>query len=507
MKKSSLNRATKAETQRIINAVRIGLAAWVALICALSPKPAFADADPNQLLAFKKIYIEQIQDNVDGAFREPVEQTFHEVFDRNPRFELVKDQGSADTLLRTLIKKQTNSTEVEISLVTTGSGEIFTTEHTAVPSTSTGVEMGATIKALLKAALKRIPFYGTVTGRDGDQLTFDIGAAHGLKKGDVIQIARIDNIKRHPLLKSIVDVQLVPVGSAAVDEVEETIAFGHVSNEITGEKIQKYHKITAIEARAVEAQPLRPIYDEATIAARREQQAKEVDRPELGNVSLSILLGTFSGTSTLAATTSTFSGSAFCPGIKGSAELWLTKHWFVDTELGLTSMSYVQSDTSLTQPDTTPGTVSAARILGFNAGYKYLADGSLYGPQAFLKLGYYSFVWHIADNPSIQQSAKSYSGLNLGVGGSVPIGSINSGLQVSANVLLFPSLTEESLKTGTPTSVTGANFYLGGYYYFTPKIAARAGLRFDTYSAEMDNGAATTSQKMFSFMPSILYYF
>jgi len=110
-------------------------------------------------------------------------------FDRNPRFELVSDAAKADTVVRTVLSKKTAGIDIDITLLLTGTGEVFTSEHDSVPASATGRDTGVKVKQLLKAALKRIPFYGTVTGRDGQELTFDIGASHGLRKNDVIQIS------------------------------------------------------------------------------------------------------------------------------------------------------------------------------------------------------------------------------------------------------------------------------------------------------------------------------
>lgn len=467
-----------------------------------------AEIDPNQLLAFKKIYVEPATDNVDGAFRAPVDQSYKEVFDRNPRFELVDSAAEADTVIKTVLTKKTTGVDIEITLIAKLSEESFSSDKTTIPPEASGSETGSAVKQLLKGALKRIPFYGTVTGRENKELTFDIGSAHGLHKGDLLQISRVDNIKRHPLLKTIVDAQLVPVGTAAVDEVEETMAFGHVHNEIVGQTIQKLHKVTAVEGRLVPEEASTADSDadqssgESTITKGDEYQG-----PHLGWFGLGLFLGEFSSSSSQRSGASSFSGSSFSPGAKVGGEVWITKRWFADMSLGMTTFSYAQRDERLeSQPGKNEASAST-RAFGFNFGYRYLPTSDLNGPQAYFKLGYYNYTFDVMTIATDLQSSKSYSGLNLGVGGSLPIFAQGTGALLNFNLLLFPSIDEGSYATGAGGSASGVNFFVGMYHFFSSNLALRAGLQFDVYSADFDEGASSTGQRQFGFLPSLLYYF
>jgi hypothetical protein len=472
--------------------------------------PAFAGqndtSDPNQLLAFKKIFVEPVHDNVDGTFQAPVEQSYKEIFERNPRFELVSDKGSADSAIRTVITKKATGTDIEITLLVLGTGEIFSTDKTSLAGEATGKETGGAVKALLKTALKRIPFYGTITGRDNSQLTFDIGMAHGLKMGDVVQISRVDNVKRHPLLKSIVDVQMVPAGNAVIDNVEETIAFGHVNTEIAGEQLKRLYKVTAIEARAPE--PPKGFPSAVPGGTIEEKADSEGERPELGYISLGPFIGGFASSTSQNGGSTNFTGSAFSPGFKVSSEIWLTKRWFVDIGFGYTGMSYSQQNALVPTLPSLPGVSSSTREFSINTGYKYLPDNSVYGPQAYVKLGYYSFTFDTEVQPPQAMSPKAYSGCNLGLGGMLPVtNSYDWGVRLDLNILLFPSLSETSFLTGPDPSATVAGLYLGGYHHFSPQIAVRAGLTFDIYTASFKSNSSSTSQKVIGFTPALVYYF
>ena len=507
MKKSSYSQTTKLSGKTFRALLSTGGAALFLTCIVLGSVAHATDVDPNKLLAFKKIYIEPIQDNVDGVFKAPVEQSYKQVFDHNPRFELTTDKSSADADIRTIIDKKTSGLDIEIDLILGQTGEVFSADKTTVPSNASGQDTGVAVKQLLKAALKRVPFYGTVTGRDGKELTFDIGSAQGVKEGDIIQISRIDNIKRHPLLKTIVDVQIVPVGSAAIDQVEDTIAFGHVYKEITGEQIQKYHKVTAIEGHIQEPavdEPQKP--QESNLVVEKDSD-DDSDRPHLGYVGLGVGLGGFSSSTSIGNGARTLSGSAFNLGMKLNGELWFTKNWFGDLTLGASTMSYGQADT--TTNINPPGVAAKTYTFGIDGGYKFLPTGSIRGPQIAVKLGYYSFSWSVPVDSATLLTGKTYSGLNLGLGGVLPIMSPNTGALLNLNLLLFPSLNEDEPKTGPDSSPSGVTFYFGGYYFLNPKLSLRGGIDVEIFSSDFgpDNSRASTSQKAISFIPSVQYYF
>lgn len=469
-----------------------------------------ADTDLNTVFAFKKVFVAPAQDNVEGAYVQPVSEAFARIFERNPRFEVVDKAEQSDTIVQAKINKKTNGTDLSITLWLNPSKEIFVTENSSIRNDVTGGELVESLKQLLKTALKRIPFYGTVTGRDGEQVTFDIGTAQGLQTGDIVQIARIDRVKRHPLLKTIVDVDLVPVGSVEVTQVEDAIAFGKVHNVIAGENILRMYKVTAIESRPSKDLPRAPEDKVQSVNSVSRSADEDDERPKIGYVGLGMFVGGFSSSSSANGGASNFSGSAFAPGAQVTGELWITKNWFADLGLGYNFMTFSQasvSDSTNVSPETSQTTHSFA----LNFGYKYLLRKSIFGPQFFVKIGYRNFSWDapLASNQLL--FPKSYSGFNLGIGGSVPVSGQDFGILTSLNVILFGSLDESGNRTGPgDSSMSAVNFFIGGYHFLNTKLAVRAGFFFDSYSADFNGDSTTfanTSQKQVGFLPSILYYF
>ncbi len=499
------------------------LNALFASIVFLQPLVCIADVDFNKLLTFKKIYLEKTQDNVEGAFGYIVKKAYLEILEINPRFELTHEESLSDTILRTQVEKKSTGIDLEISLVLTQTKELFSKDRTTIPVNFEEADIKRHVQELLKTSLRRIPFYGTITGRDGAQITLDIGSKQGLKKGDIVQISRIDQVRRHPLLKTIVDTQLVPVGSVAIEEVEEVISFGHIHDEIVGEKVEKLHKLTAIEARS---QFPDAVTTHPKMRSQKERDALKEEGPELGYVGITPSLGSLANSTSQDDGATNFEGSGTHLAAQLQAELWLTKNWFADTSFSYGSVSYSQENARTNIKSSAYSTTTFS--FNIHGGYKHWIDAEKYrgssaergsasnsmaGPHAYIKLGYSTFEWNTPSSSGDILSPKKYSGLDLGLGGGMPLGNLNWGALLSMNIFLFPSLKEGNVKTpsdgGILPSPAAMQFFIGGYYRFLTAIEIRGGAQIELYSATFKGATknSSTSQTILKFGPGIIYYF
>lgn len=515
MPKATAREASAARPTAPIEKNLLGF--FFACLAALTPAQAAGQSkqiDPNQILSFKRVFIDPPQDNADGTFRQTFEQAFRNVFERNPRFEIVSEESRADSIVKTRIEKKASGIECEVTLQLHPSGEVFTTEKTLLPAEASGEELKAGAKRSLKTTLKRIPFYGTVTGREGAQLTFDIGSGNGLKQGDVIQIARVDSVKKHPLLKSIVDVDLVPVGSAEVESVEGTIAFGKVSQELPGEKIQRLHKITAVEARESRKPRGFDFPEDGWDAEKDKVLVSEEARPEIGFIGLGPFLGFLSTASSQNNGVLNLTGSALNPSAKLFGELWLTKNWFADLGLGygLASMTLENEKTMSKAASSSTST----RSFELDFGYRHYVWNSINGPHVFGKLGYGSFTWSTPVDSANLLGPRAYSGLRLGVGGGIPFRNRRSSVLMGLNIGLFNSYSESGWNltpiTTQDQTVTAVQFSLGFHNQLYSNMALRFSFVLDIYSVDFSGGpnafgTSNTSQKQIGFLPALLYYF
>ncbi len=514
--------------------------------------------DSNSLLGFKRIFIEAPTDNIDGAFSAPIQQSYANFFRYNPRFQQVASPQQADTIIKTNVEQTATATKLELIITLQNNGITFTKESLQLKAGASGQEMHAAVKTLLIRGLKRIPFYGTVTGRENNEVVLDIGEKQGVKVGDLVQLARVSQIKTHPLLKSVVDVELTPSGTALVNATEDQLAFAQILDEYPGESVRTTYKITAVEevqnnptksgaigrTNKLSASTLRNSREKiaAKLANQQSQEDNDpVNKPqgtnpnkdsgdgddpqytklviyddELGNTrygqaELAGFLGSFSSNVTHTSPAAIYSDGAFTPGVRALGEAWLTKEWIIEGQFGLASTSVTQaleSTSTTSATTTTTSNSSTLRHISLMGGYRYLIEDNIEGPQIKVKLGYTNFHWSTSSIESARQSAKTYSGLSIGLGGLMPLHYHDLGISGDITVLLLPSSSEGSYKTGTnKESTTSFTFYLGAYYKLSNELRLKAGLVFESYSMDFDNDTVSTNQKFIGFMPSIVYFF
>ncbi len=483
-------------------------------IVQAQPQSSQTDSESNLLFSFKKIYLEPPRDNVDGAFRDTFIQAYKDVFDQNPRFEITSDDQKADTFVKTKIEKKATGIECEISIVLMPSQETFSNEKITLPTQASGEELTVGAKKALKTALKRIPFYGTVTGREGDELTFDIGASNGLKAGDVVSIARIDRVKKHPLLKTILDVEMIPVGTAEIDVVEQTISFGHLRSEIMGEKIQRAHKVTAVEERVAERKQPSELPDGSFDAERGLVTGVQSRRPEIGFVGLGPYIGSLSNTLSQNNGAISTNGAGFHYAADLFGELWLTKNWFSAIEFRFGGSSFALTEEVTKAKSSSFSTTTTNFNLDF--GYKHYLWNSTRGPNIYGTFGYGSFSWFTPTEAAWVMGPRSYSAFRLGMGGGFPLQSRHSGFNIGLNYGAFPTFEAKETKV-TPDSsqlysASVIAFNVSFYNYIFSNMALQMKLIFETYSVEYTGGAnnfglSTTSQKQIGILPALVYYF
>jgi len=507
----------------------------------LGPDQARATAELDRQFALETVGVLRAWDNVDGLFGDYVADAYNDWFADQSRFR-IQDLGKADailkgsktpynhliddaevlgqvarslkaeTILRTKIYKEGARYRFVINWLHSPkmdqiAEEIFSLEESKDAGKSSGPDaprmaglgdVRGSVRQAMSRLVRKLPFVANVTGRDNSSITVNVGASSGLKKGDLLIIGTIDDVKRHPLLKSIVDWRMTRTGRAEVEDLEDSIAFARVGDEEEGRTVARFQKVLQIIPVQSAKQP------ETIIETNDDRRARELaETPRLGYVAGSVLLGRFSRQhgSTVAGNERT--GGGFLFGAKAQGQLWLTREWFAELGLAYGLATYSQTNSV--------GANSPANAGGMNltqfkiaAGYTYFTTSDLFGPKGWVKMGFSSSSYSLLAAPSDFLGPMAFRGLFLGVGGELPIRG-GWGAVLSIDFGLLSSASQSGFNPGAVQSSSDVGFFGGAFYRAAPRMTYRLGFDIDAHSADFTTSSVT--HRKISFGPSLLYYF
>jgi hypothetical protein len=487
---------------------------------------AVASPELDRTYALSAIGILRPWDNVDGLFGDMVTKAFTDHLAPQSRF-VVQDLSKAnaaltssklpyskviedpailaqlaktfrlDSFLRTKAYKEGPNYRFTIDWVHAAKLQVLATETVEIEEPFRGQgklgtdEFRKTLTDALDRMIAKVPFQGSVTGRDQTAVTINLGASSGIKKGDTIVFATLDDVKYHPLLKTVVDWRLTPTGKATVDEVDDGIAFAKIDTEEYGRQIQRFQKVVQV----IPAVEKTPVDSHSTDLESMEKKSHEP--PRIGFVAPGLLLGSTSRD------THTTTGSGFLIGAKGEAQAWLTSDFFADLKVDFGSASYKQQDTATGLTGTGVNILMSQFRLA--AGYFYHVTPNFFGPKGWVKLGYSSTSYGLPLSSTQQTSGVTYTGLFLGLGGDLPIRE-DYGMILDADFGIFSGGSEAGGFFGTSTGSSSISFFVGGYMWAYPKLKFQVGLDFKSHSIDFISGD-TLSNKTYALGPSVLFYF
>lgn len=516
-------------------AALVGLAG----LAAITSPAARATAELDQKYALETIGALRSWDNVDGLFADYVAAAYKDYFARQGRFRAV-DLAKADallsgnpkipyakaiedreilaqlarsmraqSLLRTRVRKEGPQYRFAIEWLHSPGMDALATEELVLNDPAMGDVAGA-LKGALDRLFRKVPFLGQVTGRDEGSVTLNVGALQApgagarIQRGDTVVVGTLDDVKKHPLLKQVVDWRLTPTGRLEVEQVDESIAFCRVVDEEEGRQIGKYQKILQVIPRPVAASSAvgkegAAGPDGATAAA------SSLEPPRLGFARASLIGGSFSRQFSSQGAAVGYQGSGFLYGARGEGQLWFNRELFADLELGYGGYGYSQSDIA-TGVATPAGGVSGG-MFTFKAdiGYSYLLSGDFFGPKGWIKAGYLINSYSLPISAAESTAPFSVKSVFVGLGGEFPVRD-GYGAKLDLEFGLFNSASETGSTNGDINSANNARIRLGGYYRYQPRITFEAGIEIQGSGAEFSSGNSL-SQKAITLMPSVSYYF
>jgi hypothetical protein len=501
----------------------------------LPGREARATADVDRKYALDTIGTLRSWDNVDGLFADYVATAYKDYFAKQSRFRPV-DLSKADavfsssklpyykaiddagilaqlsrsmktqSLIRTRVRKEGPNYRFTLEWLHAPSMDVLGTETFTLTDIAGGFgDVAKPLKAALDRLFRQVPFLGMITGRDENTVTVNLGASSGIHKGDTLSIGTLDDVRKHPLLKKLVEWRVTPTGRVQVEQVEDSLAFCRMLGEEEGRHVERLQKITQITPYSEpQTAPIGRAKDDGSLSAAASADTDD-EVPRLGFVRASLWTGTFSRQFSSVNGAAGLTGSSFLYGAKGEGQVWFNREFFGDIELGYGGFGYSQTDIATNVPTPASGVYGSAYTFKLDLGYSFFLSSEFFGPRGWLKVGYLVHSINLPIVPEESTAPFRTGSIFLGVGGDMPLRN-NYGARLDFDFGLLNSAKETGTANGDINSAYNARLYAGGYYRYDMRLLIAVGVEIHGTGGEFNNGASLT-QRSIALLPSLTYYF
>ncbi len=501
---------------------------------------------PEQMLRLKKVFLFPSVDDLNGALAPKLDEKLVDLFNHNTRFELIRDPQvvkalspddssyykaaassevhkeaarvtGADTTVLLRTRNVGPDTRMTLEL-RDADGNILFAEEGSVPGAARMDERWAETEKLYRGILAKLPFEGTVTGRTANTITVDLGVG-SMRPNEIIELARIVSIQRHPLLGTVIGTDYVRTGRAKIQNVDRVLSFAEVIEEFPGEKVNPGQKVLRQQANLVhrgEAESPQNEHirengrrsneaveganesnDEGGLENDRLKGAFDHAKPRFGQLGIDLYYGNVGNDQMISATETDFTGSGF--GGEASGELWITKNWILSGNYTFQNASLGASN----QPPAGSSTWDSYQIL---AGYRLYPEGVGEGVALTASLGYREIQMQIPPNSAIPLGGRNFTGLDLSIDGDMKFLD-NQKLNAGFSIMPFSSISETGPALGTPSGGTVIGVHLSWHHAMTDELWFKVGLRYDVANGSYSDTGASVTVKHFAIGPGVYYLF
>ncbi len=364
----------------------------------------------------------------------------------------VSEKLKVGSIILVTLKNEINGIEAEINVFADNGEDVYFSEKSYLESNEIEI-INQTIRAWLDMYSKMIPYDAKILGVLGDQITMDVGKGYPMTIGQGLVVKRLQNIKRHPLLKKVVDWD------------STILAEGKIFNISDNQALASLHSYRG-EKRVLPGDWVRLIQPESDVIVELPKNKKSLDDQPgtLGVLSVALFGSRSTLNTTVPSDSIRMGGNLY--GLNFRLEGWVTREYFgaVEVERGVGSLKKVSGDPDKSKISANTSTV---KVTG---GYKYLPIGFFYGPQIDFYTGYVRYNYDLDSSPLDGFGKNTISGIVLGTAANVPL-SREFRFFAHAEFIPFPSFTEIDALYGTATGVTSMELELGIKYQYLPRIS------------------------------------
>lgn len=331
------------------------------------------------------------------------------------------------------------------------------------------VERKKRLQAWLNEIWDRIPGIGYVVSRDMGSLKIEGASQNQMKAGTELEIQRLVELQRHPLLKTLIGIRTQLTGKARLSQVADPLSTAKIEYESQADPIQagdRYLLAGKNSAALVASGALsntseeskkapEPVIDEqgrekiALFGDGKSEAAPAENKPPEENaggiVDASAALGI--GTATYQEEAGTvYKSKAIAPTIDVDARLYITRDWLLQGDFSMGFLNFKRTPAAYNSSIS-----STTNRVHLGAAYRYIFLDE--GPQKgefVVGIGYQRFSLAMSQvaNAIVAPSSKNYSGFNLGFKVQIPVVENYAGL-FEASRMFSTTLGESPASSGS----------------------------------------------------------
>jgi len=406
--------------------------------------------------------------------------------ERSELLEMVGTKLSVGSIVLLKINQDVGFSELEIKIYGQDGVEINFLESLKI-ETDKIEKIVPVFENWLSEYAKTIPYDARINGVIGEQITLDVGKGYPIVAGQRFVVKRKTEVKRHPLLKKIVEWNAEIVGDGKVLNISDNQAFAVVESKNLDKKVQvgdwvKLHQADGVLSKtnpldqAVQGPGLLGIFSFNLLASPTELETV-----------------TASGTRKM---------KGWTTGFDLKIEGWLTRQYLIILET-IQQFGELRKDSGVASKSSTTLNAQTYKVA---FGYKYLPMGLFFGPQLDFYGGYhYSMIDH-SYSYTDGFGKNNLSGVLLGAKAMVPFNREWRGF-TKIEFLPFPRFTNDDNMFTDAKNVSSLQLEAGLKYQYSTRLTFDGSLEFLSRKARFNSQFRDFSQRDTFFKVGLGYNF
>ncbi len=444
----------------------------------LAKTPAFVNNE-DATLKIKTVFLEPFSDNVNLIYAAKAEVKIKEMIESLNQWDITPSKKDADLVLESRLTKNPKSYTLKMGLIFKSG--IVIQDSKEIDNIFETEKILSHYEDLFQNLRSRIPYQGVVLSRTQDQVTINLGKAHGVVANQEVLAIHIAKLNLHPKTQAYISSEKVIVGKIVLNKVDEFLSFGTVQFEREPQLIKKE---TKLEFSRLDRPNLANMSKNPVEGANQDSPKGEwVPRaaPQYGKLSISGGLVQYTQNINFQTAGNKSVSQWLTPTIKASAELWLNSDFYLELFIRQSSFK-IANPVEGSEPGSPNMSLSQYQI---KAKFNYALDTSARSPQFQAALGIGSFQSLVDTTTPTSLSNLSYGGTLLGFKGTFPV-SDESPIDLGLYFNYFVSRTVKDSAESQGSGIQINDFGLVLRYMKSLNLAYVFELSFESYGSDFN---------------------